>query len=159
MKLMKNPWEQIKKRSAAEKKNVDFNRSKNDNWLLWVHHLLISSSWSKLTFDIDRLGFWHLCHCQNFKNLLGSLVLVLCKHGVGNEMKIVFQAKRAEEERRESIAKEKIESVSKVPNEPDPTDPDSVHVVFKLPCGLRLDRRFLKTHSLEVSSFIVGSSL
>lgn len=74
-------------------------------------------------------------------------------------MKIVFQAKRAEEERRESIAKEKIESVSKVPNEPDPTDPDSVHVVFKLPCGLRLDRRFLKTHSLEVSSFIVGSSL
>ncbi|XP_045477648.1 FAS-associated factor 2 [Harmonia axyridis] len=63
--------------------------------------------------------------------------------------------RQAEEERRESIAKEKIESVSKVPNEPDPSDPDAVHVVFKLPCGLRLDRRFLKTHSLEVVFYFV----
>lgn len=29
-------------------------------------------------------------------------------------------------------------------------DPDAVHVVFKLPSGRRLERRFLKTHSLEV---------
>lgn len=57
---------------------------------------------------------------------------------------------RAEEERRQSIAREKIESVDKVPDEPDSQHPDAVHVVFKLPCGSRIERRFLKTHSLEV---------
>lgn len=55
-----------------------------------------------------------------------------------------------EEERRQSIAQEKINSVYKVPDEPPMTHPDAVHVVFKLPCGSRLERRFLKTHSLEV---------
>lgn len=37
-----------------------------------------------------------------------------------------------------------------MPSEPDATHPDAVHVVIKLPSGQRLDRRFLKTHSLEV---------
>ncbi|KAL3273726.1 hypothetical protein HHI36_015155 [Cryptolaemus montrouzieri] len=71
------------------------------------------------------------------------------------QQKLIAQEKRAEEERRESIAKEKVESVNKVPNEPDPSDPEAIHVVFKLPCGLRLDRRFLKTHSLEVVFYFV----
>lgn len=62
----------------------------------------------------------------------------------------MLQEKKAEEARRLSIKKEKIESVHKVPEEPDSSHPDVVHVVFKLPCGSRLDRRFLKTHSLEV---------
>ncbi|XP_019872029.1 FAS-associated factor 2 [Aethina tumida] len=61
----------------------------------------------------------------------------------------IEEEKKAEEARRLSIKKEKIESVHKVPEEPDSSHPDVVHVVFKLPCGSRLDRRFLKTHSLE----------
>lgn len=56
----------------------------------------------------------------------------------------------AEEERRQAIARQKIECVSKVPSEPDVNHPDAIHIVIKLPCGERLDRRFLKTHSLEV---------
>lgn len=56
----------------------------------------------------------------------------------------------AEEERRQAIAREKIECVSKVPSEPDVNHPDAIHIVIKLPCGERLDRRFLKSHSLEV---------
>lgn len=43
--------------------------------------------------------------------------------------------------------------MDKVPSEPDATHPDAVHVVFKLPSGGRLERRFLKSHSLEVSYF------
>ncbi|KAJ3646370.1 hypothetical protein Zmor_023960 [Zophobas morio] len=62
---------------------------------------------------------------------------------------------RAEEERRQSIAREKIESVDKVPDEPDSQHPDAVHVVFKLPCGSRIERRFLKTHSLEAVFYFV----
>ncbi|XP_030750066.1 FAS-associated factor 2 [Sitophilus oryzae] len=56
---------------------------------------------------------------------------------------------RQEEERKEALQREKIESVTKVPSEPDVTHPDVVHVVFKLPSGNRLERRFLKSHSLE----------
>lgn len=61
----------------------------------------------------------------------------------------------AEEARKRAIEKEKMDSVHKVPDEPDPSNPDTVHVVFKLPCGSRLDRRFLSTHTLEVSEKIV----
>lgn len=57
---------------------------------------------------------------------------------------------RAEEEKKQNIAREKIESVNKVPSEPDAANPDAVQVVLKLPCGSRLERRFLKSHSLEV---------
>ncbi|KAF7286828.1 hypothetical protein GWI33_003885 [Rhynchophorus ferrugineus] len=56
---------------------------------------------------------------------------------------------KEEEERREALQREKIESVDKVPPEPDVGHPDAVHVVFKLPSGSRLERRFLKSHSLE----------
>lgn len=39
-----------------------------------------------------------------------------------------------------------------MPSEPEINHPDAIHIVIKLPCGERLDRRFLKTHSLEVCS-------
>lgn len=61
----------------------------------------------------------------------------------------------AEEARKRAIEQEKLDSVNKVPEEPDPAHPDAVHVVFKLPCGSRLDRRFLNTHSLEVRHSIL----
>ncbi|ENN70497.1 hypothetical protein YQE_12673, partial [Dendroctonus ponderosae] len=60
-----------------------------------------------------------------------------------------IQAAREEEERKHALQKEKIDSVDKVPSEPDLSHPDAVHVVFKLPSGMRLERRFLKSHSLE----------
>lgn len=50
-----------------------------------------------------------------------------------------------------ALQREKVDSVVKVPSEPDASNPDAVHVVFKLPSGCRLERRFLKSHSLEVS--------
>ncbi|KAJ8945725.1 hypothetical protein NQ314_009087 [Rhamnusium bicolor] len=65
------------------------------------------------------------------------------------EKRMLEEEARAEEERRQSIAREKIDSISRVPSEPEAAHPDAVHVVFKLPCGSRLERRFLKTHSLE----------
>lgn len=61
----------------------------------------------------------------------------------------------AEEERRQMIARQKIDFVSKVPSEPDLNHPDAIHIVIKLPCGERLDRRFLKTHSLEVHTLLL----
>lgn len=70
------------------------------------------------------------------------------------ELRRVEEEAQAEEERRQSIAREKIESVDKVPGEPAANHPDAVHVVFKLPCGTRLERRFLKSHSLEVSYYL-----
>ncbi|CAG9812442.1 unnamed protein product [Phaedon cochleariae] len=65
------------------------------------------------------------------------------------------QEAREEEERRQSIAQEKMDAVYRVPDEPEASHPDAVHVVFKLPCGSRLERRFLKTHSLEAVFYFV----
>lgn len=42
-----------------------------------------------------------------------------------------------------------------MPSEPDVNHPDAIHIVIKLPCGERLDRRFLKTHSLEAIFYFV----
>ncbi|KAL1488970.1 hypothetical protein ABEB36_014753 [Hypothenemus hampei] len=56
---------------------------------------------------------------------------------------------RAEQERRSALQKEKLDSVDKVPSEPEASHPDAVQFVFKLPSGIRLERRFLKSHSLE----------
>lgn len=65
---------------------------------------------------------------------------------------VFFQEVIAEEERKQAIARQKIECVTKVPREPDLNHPDAIHIVIKLPGGERLDRRFLKTHSLEVNT-------
>lgn len=55
-----------------------------------------------------------------------------------------------EQRRKEQIARDKIDSRVKVPSEPDESHPDAIHLVIKLPCGVRINRRFLKSHSMEV---------
>jgi FAS-associated factor 2 len=39
-----------------------------------------------------------------------------------------------------------------IPDEPPPDHPEAVHIVIKLPNGMRLERRFLQNHSLEVTA-------
>ncbi|XP_017781577.1 PREDICTED: FAS-associated factor 2 [Nicrophorus vespilloides] len=73
------------------------------------------------------------------------------------QIKEIERERLEEIERKERIAKEKVESVSKVPDEPTDDNPNSVLVVIKLPCGTRLCRRFLKTHSLEAIFYFVFS--
>ncbi|CAG2067857.1 unnamed protein product, partial [Timema podura] len=64
----------------------------------------------------------------------------------------IRELEQIEIDRKEDIRQQKINSLAKVPDEPPSDDPDAVHVVIKLPNGLRLERRFLPDHSLEVSS-------
>lgn len=49
----------------------------------------------------------------------------------------------------------KEELRNEIPAEPDTSDPDAVRVVLKLPNGTRIERRFMKTDSLKVSTHIV----
>ena len=58
---------------------------------------------------------------------------------------------RAEIERKENIARQKIELASEIPDEPSVNDPQAVRIVIKLPGGQRLERRFQKCQSLKVS--------
>ncbi|XP_055386441.1 FAS-associated factor 2 [Condylostylus longicornis] len=55
---------------------------------------------------------------------------------------------RAEQEKKDEIARLKIELATRVPSEPPKDSPDAIHVVFKLPNGARIERRFLNTDSL-----------
>lgn len=71
------------------------------------------------------------------------------------EQRRLDEEARHEQELKDNIAREKIESVTKVPSEPDANHPDVIHVVFKLPDGTRIDRRFLKSHSLEAIFYFV----
>ncbi|XP_004536169.1 FAS-associated factor 2 isoform X3 [Ceratitis capitata] len=65
------------------------------------------------------------------------------------EAQEAIERERAEEERKkEEIAQLKIELAEKVPNEPPAGASDVISVVFKLPNGARLERRFLNSHSL-----------
>ncbi|XP_067623437.1 FAS-associated factor 2 [Eurosta solidaginis] len=60
-----------------------------------------------------------------------------------------IERERAEEERRkEDIARLKVELAERVPKEPPADTKDVISVVFKLPNGARLERRFLNTNSL-----------
>ncbi|XP_054743787.1 FAS-associated factor 2 [Anastrepha obliqua] len=60
-----------------------------------------------------------------------------------------IERERAEEARRiEEIARLKIELAERVPNEPPAGTMDAISVVFKLPNGARLERRFLNSNSL-----------
>ena len=43
---------------------------------------------------------------------------------------------------------------SQLPAEPDTDNPDAVKIVLKLPNGIRLERRFAKTESLQVVTFV-----
>lgn len=55
-----------------------------------------------------------------------------------------------ERERKQQIERLKVELVDRIPEEPNSTHPDAVHLVIKLPSGARLERNFLKTHSVKV---------
>lgn len=58
-------------------------------------------------------------------------------------------------QRKEDLARLKIDLASQVPSEPPADSSDSVRVVFKFPDGQRIERRFLSTHSLrDVHNFV-----
>ena len=57
---------------------------------------------------------------------------------------------QAEIERKENIARQKIELASEIPDEPPINEPEAVKIVIKLPEGQRLERRFHKCQSLKV---------
>lgn len=52
----------------------------------------------------------------------------------------------------QEIARLKIEMASQVPSEPEPNCPSAISVLFKLPNGQRIERRFQSTDSLNVIS-------
>ncbi|TDG53544.1 hypothetical protein AWZ03_000359 [Drosophila navojoa] len=65
------------------------------------------------------------------------------------------RARRDIELRKEEIARQKIELANLVPQEPAPDAADTIAVVFKLPDGTRLERRFQQTNSiLDVYHFL-----
>ena len=45
---------------------------------------------------------------------------------------------------------EKALCLSRLPEEPDPSDPDAMQVMLRLPSGHRLERWFKYTHLLQV---------
>lgn len=68
-----------------------------------------------------------------------------------------IQAEHEAEERRQNLKERlKMELVQQVPSEPFENAPNAVSIVFKLPNGMRITRRFLKTHSLNVSFHAVS---
>jgi FAS-associated factor 2 len=67
-----------------------------------------------------------------------------------------IQEERDAEERRLNLKERlKMELVQSVPTEPSEQETDAVSIVFKLPNGMRVTRRFLKTDSLNVSTRLV----
>ncbi|XP_063602128.1 FAS-associated factor 2-like [Penaeus indicus] len=73
------------------------------------------------------------------------------------ERKEMEEREREEEQRREkdNIRRLKMESVDKIPQEPEEGADGTVHIVVKLPHGARLERRFLKTDSLEALYYYI----
>lgn len=64
-----------------------------------------------------------------------------------------IQAEQDAVERRLELKERlKMELVSQVPSEPSEDSTDAISIVFKLPNGMRITRRFLKTNSLNVST-------
>ncbi|XP_030382943.1 FAS-associated factor 2 [Scaptodrosophila lebanonensis] len=65
------------------------------------------------------------------------------------------RARRDVELRKEEISRQKIELATLVPAEPSPDSIDTIAVVFKMPSGMRLERRFRQTDSiLDVYRFL-----
>ncbi|XP_014252805.1 FAS-associated factor 2 isoform X1 [Cimex lectularius] len=54
-----------------------------------------------------------------------------------------------EQEKKEAIRRAKIDKLSEIPDEPAQNDPDALSVVFKMPSGERIERRFAKVNSLK----------
>ena len=67
---------------------------------------------------------------------------------IENEIK---EAEATEERCRDLKERVKLELVHLVPSEPADNDADAISIVFKLPNGMRITRRFLKNNSLNVS--------
>ncbi|RWS09369.1 FAS-associated factor 2-like protein [Dinothrombium tinctorium] len=57
--------------------------------------------------------------------------------------------------RKERLMQLRQELVSEIPNEPQIGNPDAVKIVVKLPNGTRLERNFLKTHSIKCLYYFV----
>ena len=64
-----------------------------------------------------------------------------------------------EERRLEEIERQKEEIRNNMPQEPDLTEEDIIKILLKLPNGTRLERRFMKSQSLQVCSCIINSSI
>lgn len=63
--------------------------------------------------------------------------------------------RQAEQQRLENIERLKLELASQVPSEPEPGAPGTISIVFKLPSGLRLERRFHSSNTLkDIHNFI-----
>lgn len=62
---------------------------------------------------------------------------------------------QAEIERKDTIARQKIELASEIPDEPPANEPQAVRIVIKLPEGQRLERRFHKSQSLKYLYYYV----
>ncbi|KFB45624.1 hypothetical protein ZHAS_00013616 [Anopheles sinensis] len=61
----------------------------------------------------------------------------------------------AEQQRKEDIERLKLELAEQVPSEPEAGAPDTISIVFKLPSGLRLERRFHNTNTMnDIYNFI-----
>lgn len=71
------------------------------------------------------------------------------RNEIQRQVELIEEEKRAEERKKDDIARLKIDLASTVPNEPDNNSPDATSLVFKLPSGLRLERRFNNYDSLQ----------
>ncbi|GAB0095854.1 UBX domain-containing protein [Sergentomyia squamirostris] len=70
-------------------------------------------------------------------------------------LQTIEDEKQAEQERKNNIARLKIDMASEVPSEPSADEPGTTSIVFKLPSGARIERRFFRTHSIrDVYNFI-----
>lgn len=63
----------------------------------------------------------------------------------------IRELEETENRRKDLKERLKMELVHSVPSEPSDTDEHAINIVFKLPSGLRITRRFLKSSSLRVS--------
>uniref|UniRef100_A0A8D9B6C5 FAS-associated factor 2-B n=1 Tax=Cacopsylla melanoneura TaxID=428564 RepID=A0A8D9B6C5_9HEMI len=61
----------------------------------------------------------------------------------------VRRIRELEEEKINNIRQQKMDLVSVVPEEPAPDDSEAVRIVFKMPNGKRLERRFLNTNTVN----------
>lgn len=72
-----------------------------------------------------------------------------------NALREEREREAAERERKEAIKKAKIDLATEIPDEPESSNPNTMSVVFKLPSGERIERRFLKNHKLkDVYNFV-----
>jgi len=64
------------------------------------------------------------------------------------------QRQKEEEEKKKQVEMEEILKKKKeaIPKEPEPSDPNSCEIAFRLPSGKRVLRRFLKKDKVEVTS-------